>query len=47
MSQRVKAVYMNAQGGKTGAAGILQVKLADYAFIKDVEEIAGVFFSSR
>ena len=45
--QRVKALYMNAQGGQAGAAGIQQVKLADYAFIKDVEEIPGGSFSNR
>ena len=46
--QRVKALYMNSQSGQSGAAGIQQVKLAvaDYAFIKDVEEIAGVLYCS-
>ena len=44
--QRVKYVYLQANGNQTGAAAVQNIKPNDYAFVRDVEDIAGTFIVS-
>lgn len=39
--QRVKYLYMKSQSLQAGSATLTNMKLADYSFIRDVQEIAG------
>ena len=39
--QRVKYIYLKANGCQTGAAAVQNIKPTDYSFIRDVEDIAG------